>query len=70
MSKITHIFKKQDGCQSAIFDPIVKQIVMDIYPNMYNVCTKSERKLTKHVQDTTNFQKNKMAASRPSFIQL
>ena len=68
MSKIPDIFKNQDGCQSAIFDPIAKQIGMDMYPNMYDVCTKFERKLTKHVQDTT-FSKNKMAASRPSLIQ-
>jgi len=59
MSKIPHIFKKQNGCQSAIFVPIVKQIVMDMYHNMYNICTKFERKLTKLVQDTTHFQKTR-----------
>ena len=68
MSKIPHIFKNQDDCQSAIIDQIAKQIVNDMYPEMYNVCTKFERKLTKHVQDTIHFQKNKMAASRPSLI--
>ena len=36
-------------CYPQTFDPIAKQIVMDMYPNMYNVCTKFERKLTKHV---------------------
>ena len=29
------ISEKQDGRQSAIFERIVKQIVMDTYPNMY-----------------------------------
>ena len=45
--------KKQDDCQVAIFDMIVKKIVMDMYPNMYNVRTKFEQKLSKHIQDST-----------------
>jgi len=69
MSKIPHIFKNQDGCQSAIFDQIVKQIVMDVYPNIYNVRTKFEQIQTKHIQDTT-YSKIKMAASQPSLIRL
>ena len=59
MSEIPHILKKQDGCQSAIFDPIVKQIVMYMYPNIYNICTKFEQKLIRHVQDNTHFQKTR-----------
>ena len=59
MSRIPHIFKNQDDRQSAIIDPIAKQIVMDMYPNIYNVCTKFKQKLTKHVQDTTHFQKSR-----------
>ena len=62
-------FQKKDDCQSAIFDPIVKQNVMDMYPNMYKVCTTFKRKLTKHVQDITVL-KIKMAASQPSLLRL
>ena len=36
-----------------------KQTAMDMCPNMYIVCTKFERKLTKHVQDTIHFQKSR-----------
>ena len=50
---------KQYGCQSAIFDPIAKQIVMNMYPKMNYVCTKFEQKLTKHVHDNTHFQKTR-----------
>ena len=46
MSKIPHGSKNQDGCQSAIFDQVAKQIVMDKYLNMYNIRTKFEQKLT------------------------
>jgi len=60
MSKIPHIFKKQDGCQSAIFELNGEQIVMDMCPNMYNICIKSEQNLTKHVQDTTHFKKTRL----------